>query len=67
MLGWVLAAVRSRTARGNSPELLESRREGPRLLAAIMLVLCQLQRPQFPSSVLTAATKDSSLGYRRFG
>lgn len=67
MLGWVLAAVGSRTALDNSPELLESRVEGPRLFATNMLVLCQLQRPQFPSSMLRAVTKDSSLGYRRFG
>lgn len=45
MLGWALAAVGSRTLLGNSPELLESRVEGPRLFAANMLVLCQLQRP----------------------
>lgn len=67
MLGWALAAVGSRTSLGNSPELLESRVEGPRLFAANMLVLCQLQRPQFPSFMLRAAARDSSLGYRRFG
>lgn len=39
MLGWVLAAVGSRTALDNSPELLESRVEGPRLFATNMLVL----------------------------
>lgn len=50
---------------GISPELLESQVEGPGLFAANMLVLCQLQRPQFRSSMLRAGTKDSSLGDRR--
>lgn len=65
MLGWVWAAVGRRPALGIRPELLESEVEGPELFVATMLVLCQLQGPQFPSSLLRAGTKDRSLGDRR--
>lgn len=65
MVGWVSAVVGRSSAPGTVPERLESETGGPGSLQP--LVVCQLQRPLFPPSMLTAGAEDSSLGYWRPG